>query len=296
VITRRHHIRPEARQPRKELNLAKVLRPTPISNILKLLLFHELCKYIHKPIKSAIIADMKRMIAPEVIRMIENLPESTIFGLKDFAELGSPQAVLLALSRLRKSGRISRLAKGKYYVPRRTKYGELQPEEWKILDQIVKENGGYFAGNTALNRIGVTTQVPSVISIRGARSTRQLKIGSLTVNLVRQGNTRAKSKDAELTDILEVLRLIRRTPDGNIAKSLMRVRSVLGSRSKIEKKRLVNLAKDERPYVRALLGAVMQRYDRQLSAQLKETLNPITRYRLSISSDILPNKMEWGID
>ncbi len=239
---------------------------------------------------------MKRMIAPEVIRMIENLPESTIFGLKDFAELGSPQAVLLALSRLRKSGRISRLAKGKYYVPRRTKYGELQPEEWKILDQIVKENGGYFAGNTALNRIGVTTQVPSVISIRGARSTRQLKIGSLTVNLVRQGNTRAKSKDAELTDILEVLRLIRRTPDGNIAKSLMRVRSVLGSRSKIEKKRLVNLAKDERPYVRALLGAVMQRYDRQLSAQLKETLNPITRYRLSISSDILPNKMEWGID
>jgi hypothetical protein len=236
------------------------------------------------------------MIAPEVIRMIENLPESTIFGLKDFAELGSPQAVLLALSRLRKSGRISRLAKGKYYVPRRTKFGELQPEEWKILDQIVKENGGYFAGNTALNRIGVTTQVPSVISIRGARSTRQIKIGSLTVNLVRQGNTRAKSKDAELTDILEVLRLIRRTPDGNIAKSLMRVRSVLESRSKIEKKRLVNLAKDERPYVRALLGAVMQRYDRQLSAQLKETLNPITRYRLSISSDILPNKMEWGID
>ncbi|MBK7891737.1 MAG: hypothetical protein IPJ84_13130 [Bdellovibrionales bacterium] len=236
------------------------------------------------------------MIAPEVIRMIENLPESTIFGLKDFAELGSPQAVLLALSRLRKSGRISRLAKGKYYVPRRTKFGELQPEEWKILDQIVKENGGYFAGNTALNRIGVTTQVPSVISIRGARSTRQIKIGSLTVNLVRQGNTRAKSKDAELTDILEVLRLIRRTPDGNIAKSLMRVRSVLESRSKTEKKRLVNLAKDERPYVRALLGAVMQRYDRQLSAQLKETLNPITRYRLSISSDILPNKMEWGID
>lgn len=239
---------------------------------------------------------MKRMIAPEVIRMIENLPESTIFGLKDFAELGSPQAVLLALSRLRKSGRISRLAKGKYYVPRRTKFGELQPEEWKIIDQIVKENGGYFAGNTALNRIGVTTQVPSVISIRGARSTRQIKIGSLTVNLVRQGNTRAKSKDAELTDILEVLRLIRRTPDGNIAKSLMRVRSVLESRSKIEKKRLVNLAKDERPYVRALLGAVMQRHDRQLSAQLKETLNPITRYRLSISSDILPNKMEWGID
>ena len=142
------------------------------------------------------------MIAPEVIRMIENLPESTIFGLKDFAELGSPQAVLLALSRLRKSGRISRLAKGKYYVPRRTKFGELQPEEWKILDQIVKENGGYFAGNTALNRIGVTTQVPSVISIRGARSTRQIKIGSLTVNLVRQGNTRAKSKDAELTDIV----------------------------------------------------------------------------------------------
>ncbi len=228
--------------------------------------------------------------------MIENLPESTIFGLKDFAELGSPQAVLLALSRLRKSGRISRLAKGKYYVPRRTKFGELQPEEWKIIDQIVKENGGYFAGNTALNRIGVTTQVPSVISIRGARSTRQIKIGSLTVNLVRQGNTRAKSKDAELTDILEVLRLIRRTPDGNIAKSLMRVRSVLESRSKIEKKRLVNLAKDERPYVRALLGAVMQRHDRQLSAQLKETLNPITRYRLSISSDILPNKMEWGID
>ena len=236
------------------------------------------------------------MIAPEVIRIIESLPESTIFGLKDFAALGNPQAVLLALSRLNKSRRISRLGKGKYYVPRKTKFGEVRPEEWKILDQVVKESGGYFAGNTALNRIGVTTQVPSTVTIRGARSTRQLKIGSLTVNLVRQGNTKAGIKDADLTDILETLRLIRKTPDGNTSKSLTRVRSIVESRSDVEKKRLVNLAKSERPYVRALLGAVMQKCDRQLSTQLKETLNPITRYRLSISSDILPNKTEWGID
>lgn len=239
---------------------------------------------------------MKGMIAREVIRKIESLPESTIFGLKDFADLGNPQAVLLALSRLKKSGRIARLGKGKYYVPRKTKFGEVIPDEWKILDQVVKENGGYFAGNTALNRIGATTQVPSVVSIRGARSTRKLKIGSLTINIVRQGNKNARIKDADLTDILEALRLIRRTPDGATSKTITRVRSIVESRSEVDKKRLVKLAKDERPYVRALLGAILQESDRRLSTELKETLNPITRYRLSISSDILPNKSEWGID
>lgn len=239
---------------------------------------------------------MKTMsISKQVRDYINKIEPGVIFGLNDFNQVGNPQAVILELSRLFKSGVIQRLTKGKYFIPKKSKFGRLDPDEWLILDKVIKESGGYFAGNMALNRFGVTTQVPTEITIRGAKSTRTLEIGHLTINFLRQGNADAKYDQSLSTDIIEAARLIKRTPDGSIAKSIKRIRNVLANKNKEEINELVALLKNERPYVRAIIGALLEESGNSQSVKLKSSLNPVTKYKIGIDQKILPNKQLWGI-
>lgn len=244
----------------------------------------------------ATITDMDRMNMSKTIReQINRTEPGILFGLKDFVSLGNPQVVILELSRLSKKGLIKRLAKGKYYIPKKSKFGELGPSEWQILDKVIKENGGYFAGAMALNRIGVTTQVPSEILIRGARSSRKIKIGNLRIKLVREGIKNIHPSQSRISDILESLRLIKNTPDGSIQLTISRVNSLLGSFSSEEIDQLIGYSKIERPFVRAVLGAILELQNNKKAQSLKTTLNPTSMYKLGIPKTILPNKDNWRI-
>lgn len=234
-------------------------------------------------------------ISKQVQEQIQRTKPGSIFGIKDFENLNNSQAVALELSRLSKKGQITRLTKGKYYVPETSRFGTLGPSEWQILDNIIKENGGYFAGTMALNRIGVTTQIPATITIRGARSTRNLKIGFLTVKLYRQGNRGANYKDSKITDIIESIRLIKKTPDGTSEKTISRVSEILKSFSESEIIQLTSLIKNERPYVRAILGALFDDLGISGSQEIKNSLNPLTAYKLGFEKRLIPNMETWGI-
>jgi hypothetical protein len=234
-------------------------------------------------------------ISKQVQKQIETMGSGVVFGLKDFSYIKNTQAVVLELSRLSKKGFISRLMKGKYFLPKKSKFGELPPDEQTLVNQIILDNGGYLSGVAALNRFGVTSQVPAQVSVRGARSTRNLKIGNLVIRFTRSGNPEAKDANAGLMDLIESVRLIKKTPDGNIKNTLNRLAEVLKISSKTELKNLVEIVKNERPYVRAIIGAQMEMLKIKEAEDLKCTLNPLTTYKLSIDRNVLPNKDEWGI-
>lgn len=256
-----------------------------------------ICKYIHKHINNCgILTDMKAMsISKQLREQIKSIKPGEIFGLKAFKNLDNPQAVVLELSRLFKKGTIKRLSKGKYYIPEATRFGEVGPSEWQILDNVIKENGGYFAGTMALNRIGVTTQIPAIITIRGARSTRTLKIGYLTIKLYRQGNQAARYQDSNITDIIEAIRLIKKTPDGNSERTITRVKEILKDLSKKDIDTLTKLSKNERPFVRATLGAIFEDLGKSEIKSIKESLNPTTKYKLGFKDKSISNMKSWGI-
>ncbi len=234
-------------------------------------------------------------ISKQVQKRIENLGPGVVFGLKEFSEIKNTQAVVLELSRLSKKGFISRLMKGKYFLPKKSKFGELPPDEQTLINEIIMDNGGYLSGVAALNRFGVTNQIPAQVSIRGARSTRTLKIGNLMIRFTRSGNLEAKDANTELMDLIESVRLIKKTPDGSIRTTFNRLTEVLRTLSKAELKNLVDLVKNERPYVRAIIGAQMEMLKIKEAEVLKSNLNPLTTYKLSIDQSLLPNKGEWGI-
>ena len=239
---------------------------------------------------------METMKVSQAVRQkIKEIGPGQIFGLQDFEQLGNSQAVVLELSRLSKKGEIQRLTKGKYYVPKSTRFGKIGPDEWMVLDQLLKANGGYIAGATALNRLGVTTQVPAQVTIRGARSTRKLKIGNLTINIIGRGNVDANYKQAMLTDIIEAIRLIKKTPDGNIGATLMKVTQSIKHLSDSDLNQLIVLLKNERPYVRALIGALMEESGISRYQELKSGLNPLSKYKIGIEKKYLSKKERWGI-
>jgi len=254
-------------------------------------------KYVYKPIMNcAILTDMKAMsISKQLNEQLKGIKPGEIFGVKNFQNLNNPQTVVLELSRLFKKGTIKRLSKGKYYIPETTRFGEVGPSEWQILDKVIKENGGYFAGTMALNRIGVTTQIPAVVTIRGARSTRTLQIGYLKIKLYRQGNKAANYQDSKITDIIEAIRLIKKTPDGSSERTITRIKEILKDFSKQEINILTNLSKNERPFVRAMLGALLQDLGKTEIKSIKDSLNPITKYKLGFNDKIIVNSESWGI-
>ena len=80
------------------------------------------------------------------------------------------------------------------------------------------------------------------------------------------------------------------TPDEAV-KFLM---GLIGWMKEEERRRLAELAQVYTPYVRALLGAMLEQkglptYD------LKQRLNGVTSYKIPVTENVLPNKKEWRI-
>ena len=223
------------------------------------------------------------------------MKRGAIFGLSDFASIGHPQVVALELSRLSKKGLVERLIKGKYFVPKETRFGMIGPSEEQIVERVIQENGGYLGGLSALNRLGVTTQVPSQITIRGARSSRKLKIGDLEVQFYRQGNIDSDHRKPEITDILESVRLIKHTPDESPESVLANIVVALKSMSARDKSYLIHLLMNERPFVRAILGAILEGLGIKAAQEIKSTLNPLTEYKIGIKKMPFSNGKKWRI-
>lgn len=87
------------------------------------------------------------------------------FSNKDFSDIGTPGAVDTTLHRLVKDGKIRRACRGVYYYP---KYSELLkqdlgPDIDEVAHVIARRSGWRILadGSTALNLLGLSTQVPA---------------------------------------------------------------------------------------------------------------------------------------
>lgn len=102
----------------------------------------------------------------------------------DFRGTGTEGAIKMALSRLVKDGKLKRVAHGIYYIPKTDPLlGELHPGAEKIAEAIAKKEKIMIkpAGAYALNKLGLSTQVPTRLVYITNGATRQLKIGKMTV-------------------------------------------------------------------------------------------------------------------
>lgn len=228
---------------------------------------------------------------------LDRLSPGLLVSYADFVQEPSQfAAVAAALSRLSKAGEITRFAKGQYYRPHLSRFGIVPPSDQAVLAVVGATTGQlvpYATGISVYNQLGLTTQVPAVVTLASTRRRRNLPRRLRTV--VRPAL--AQVSDVPLLHWLEVLRDVRRIPDTSPDRVVTRVAKELRLLAPAGRRRLIELACQQTPpRGRALLGALLENIpNKKGAAALRQTLNPLTTYHLGISAKVLPNRAAWHI-
>lgn len=129
--------------------------------------------------------------------------------LNDFED--SSTNIRKSLSRLSKSGKLTRFSQGVYYIPQETKLGKTPLNAKKVARRKYIENGvetyGIYGGLSLRNQIGLTTQVPNVIEIvtnKEASRRRAVQIGKQKV-ILRKSRVAINKRNYKILEVLEVL-------------------------------------------------------------------------------------------
>lgn len=230
---------------------------------------------------------------------IDRLPKGYIFTYADFTtEVNKKEAVIKALNRMVASGKIAKLAKGKYYKPENTPFGNLQPKQAQVVKDLLEENGkitGYLTGYSIYNQLGLSTQVSNTIQIGKNQIRPSFKRDRYTLSFVKQKNTITK-ENIPLLQLLDAIRYIKKIPDASVEASCKRFLAIIRELPEKEINVLVRLSLKYSPATRALLGALLEQLQQNKATEpLLKSLNPITNYKLTGAAKVLSTTEKWNI-
>ncbi len=156
------------------------------------------------------------MSRPEYMKQIENrilsMTEGASFITSDFLDLADTQAVNKALSRLASDGAIRRVVRGVYDRPGFSEL--LQEYAAPDLDQIAKaiaRNYGWTiipCGDTALNLLGLSTQVPAVWQYVSDGPYREYAVGSRILSFRRGANKDVSGLSEKFAMMIQALKAL----------------------------------------------------------------------------------------
>lgn len=213
--------------------------------------------------------------------------------IADFPDV-APTTVAQTYSRLARENVLQRVGKGLYYHSRPTVFGNSRPSENAIVSHRLKHRL-IPAGLTAANRLGFTTQNPALMEFATSAK-------GVSPDLFREQRARIYTRrpeawnslpdeDAALLDFLR-----RRGRDTELSEQDTKDRLLKLLREPGRFGRLTAVASSEPARVRAILGAAGQeiKADGQLLADLRATLNPLSRFDSGAFS-ALKHAREWQL-
>ena len=238
-------------------------------------------------------------VTENIVNAINRLPKGYVFTYSDFTtEVKSKEAVIKALNRMAASGKIVKLAKGKYYKPETTPFGNLQPNQAQVVKDLLEENGkiiGYLTGYSIYNQLGLTTQVSNTIQIGKNQIRPNFKRERYTISFIKQKNNITK-ENIPLLQILDAIRYIKKIPDANIESSCKRLLAILKNLPVQDKSTIARLALKYPPATKALLGAMLDGFQQDSFTEiLYKSINHITKYKLAGATKVLPATEKWNI-
>jgi len=234
-----------------------------------------------------------------VINRINRFKTGYVFTYHDFdIPVNKTEALKKTLSRLVASGKIIRLSKGQFYKPEITEFGSLRPPEYQVVKDLLEANNkiiGYLTGVSAFNKLGLTTQLSNTIQIGTNIDRKPKKRGKYNIRFIRQKNTIYKD-NIYLLQILDSIRFIKRIPDSGVTQSCLRIIALIEGLPEIDRRSLTKYALKYNPGTRALTGAILDQVsESDITQQLFESLNPVSVFKLNITSEILIHKPKWRI-
>lgn len=139
-------------------------------------------------------------------------PNGTAFVASDFLDIADSDAVRKALSRLAESGKIRRIIRGVYDCPRFSRL--LQEFEAPNIEETAKaiaRNFGWHiapCGDTALNLLGLSTQIPAVWQYVSDGPYRDYSIGNIQLKFKHTSSTDLSGHSYETALLTQALKAL----------------------------------------------------------------------------------------
>jgi Family of unknown function (DUF6088) len=175
-----------------------------------------------------------------ILRSMRSSRNTTVFSPGHFADLGNAAAIRQALSRLVRAGKIRRIRRGLYDLPRQHPIiGQTAPDIQATVRALM--NGSHaqwqFTGAYAANALGLSDQVPAKIIIQTDGVPRRVSLGKLTLLFRRAAprNLFGAGRPAGL--VIQAIRHLRNDPD--IPQHIARLRKRLDVKTKTDLKSLM---------------------------------------------------------
>ena len=128
----------------------------------------------------------------QILSRIESMTKGEVFIISDFSDLADEATVRKALSRLEEDGKIRRIMRGVYENPKFNDFlGEyVKPHPDKIAKALARNYGWTIVpcGDTALNMLGLSTQVPAVWLYVSDGNYREYTCGNFVIQFKRTAN------------------------------------------------------------------------------------------------------------
>jgi len=236
-------------------------------------------------------------IANRIKAKLETFAPGEVFTIQSFdIEPQYQPALVRYINKMIDRNEIERLSKGRYYIPRKTRFGDLRPSINEVVkDLLIKDNMtiGYISGVSAYAKLGLTTQIAVTINIGSCRYRRPTKRQGYEIKTFIQKNPITK-RTSPLLQILDAIRDFRDIPATTPSSVIKKIIRLIQSLSRPQIESIITLSLRYSSYIRAVLGAILELLGQQTHV-LKESLNWVTTYKLGIEEDILPTKSNWNI-
>jgi hypothetical protein len=131
---------------------------------------------------------MNNTVENKILTKIRKAKRGALFFSDNFASFGTAETVRRTLNRLVERGEIDRVAAGIFVRPQIDKIiGKITPKIEDIADAIARRDKAKIVptGAYALNRLGLSTQVPMKIVYLTDGSARNIKAGNYTISFIR---------------------------------------------------------------------------------------------------------------
>jgi hypothetical protein len=188
---------------------------------------------------------------------INTFPFGFVFTPSDFPiETGKQASVNRILNNMVAAGEIRRLSKGRFYKPQISKFGELPPDTYQTLKDLLEKDGkriGYLTGYAAFNELGLTTQVPATVQIGTGKEKKKLVRDNYHISFIKQENTITK-ENIPLLRLLDCLRFFKNIPDAMPDEICKRLLYLFSQLDEVQIATIKRLALKYNPATIALLG------------------------------------------
>ncbi|NPA44189.1 MAG: hypothetical protein GXO49_01510 [Chlorobi bacterium] len=238
-------------------------------------------------------------IAKKIEEQIDSIESGKSFTYKDLdIKKEEYSAASKSIERLIKKEIIKRISTGVFYKPKKTVFGELKPDEEKIITPYLFKNGkriAYITGLLLYNKMGLTTQIPKEISIASNKKRIYISKGNIKAKAVKS-YVEVTNENYKLLELLDALKDFKKIPDLDKKSAISILSRKISELNKKQIKELIEIALEYPPRVRAFLGALLENIDENIDIKmLDDSLNPLSEYELGLTKDILPTVEKWNI-